>query len=104
MSGEQLDAFRVALARLGVAPGAPVPDDPVVVYDTMRDAATTLGAVYAQRIGVGGLDDPAVVAMRALDAEVAAVDPGDVTAQKAMTVELRRWYAERVVEGGEVGG
>jgi hypothetical protein len=97
-----LAVFRVALDRLGVASGAPVPDDPVAVYDIMRDAATDLGSLYAGRVGVGGLDDPAVAALRALDAEVMAVAPDDLAAQKAMTVELRRRYAALAAEGGEV--
>lgn len=97
-----LAAFRAALAQLGVAPGAPVADDPVVVYDIMRETANQLGGLYARRVTVGGLDDPAIAALRELDAEVAAVDPEDVAAQRAMTAELWARYDALAAECGEV--
>ena len=96
-----LAAFRAALDRLGVAPGTTVPDDPVAVYDVLREAANRLGGLYVQRVGAGGLDDPAIVALRALDAEVAAVDPADIAAQKELTAELRRRYADLIAEDRE---
>lgn len=75
-------------------PTSTMVDDPVVVYDVMWEAANRLGAVYAQQVTSGGVNDPAIAKMRALDAEVEAVDPDDLDAQKAKTVDLRRRYEQ----------
>lgn len=50
--------WQAALAAIsdGVDADAPVPDDPVAVYDVMREAANRLAAVYAQQVTVGGID------------------------------------------------
>nr|WP_152665904.1 hypothetical protein [Mycobacterium sp. UM_NZ2] len=89
------DELAEALAEIseGVDLDAPVPDDPVAVYDTMREAANRLTAVFAEQVTIGGIADPAIVAIRALRAEVAAVAWNDLAAQKAMTAELVRRYA-----------
>ena len=75
------------------ADNAPPAQDPVVVYDLMREAANRLIGVYAQRGTVGGLNDPAVQAIIAVLDEVEAVDPRDVGAQRAATEVFRARYA-----------
>ena len=77
-------------------PDQPPPEDPVVVYDNMREAATRLAAVYARRITAGGPDDPDLAEMRAIKAAVEAVDPHDPAAQKTMTADLVRRRAELI--------
>lgn len=67
--------------------------DLVVTYDIMREAATRLRGLYAQEIGEGGPTDPAIVKMREIRAEVEAVDPRDIEAQRSMTEKLHREYA-----------
>ena len=71
-------------------------EDPVAVYDVMREAATRLGAVYAQRVTVGGADDPAIIEIRNIDAEVNAIDPHDIEAQRDMTEVLYSRYVALV--------
>lgn len=71
-------------------------DDPVVVYDMMREAANRLCAFYARQVTAGGLGDPAIGEIRAVWAEVNAVDTRDLEAQRAATAEFRRRYKTRV--------
>jgi hypothetical protein len=63
-------------------------EDPVVVYDTMREAATRLMAEYRRRLTAGGPEDPAMQEMRSILAQVEAVDPHDIQAQKTATAEF----------------
>lgn len=70
--------------------------DPIATYDIMWEAANRLGAVYAEQVREGGLGDPAVIAMRALTAEVEAIPTADLAAQRTMTVELVRRYDDIV--------
>lgn len=75
-------------------PNAPEPaEDPVATYDIMREAATRLMSLYAQRITVGGDDDPAMVEIRAVRAEARAVDTHDALAQRAAAAEFNARYA-----------
>ncbi|MET4705169.1 hypothetical protein ABIB54_002666 [Frigoribacterium sp. UYMn621] len=67
--------------------------DPVVVYDVMREAANRLVGVYAQRATVGGTDDPAIQSISAIYDEVEAIDPNDLAAQEAATGDFRARYA-----------
>jgi hypothetical protein len=67
-------------------------EDPVVVYDTMREAATRLMAEYNARVTVGGLMDPAMREMRAISAQVGAVDTHDIVAQKRAATEFNARY------------
>lgn len=60
-------------------------EDPVAVYDTMREAATRLIALHAERITVG---DPAMVEMRKIRAEARAVNTHDIPAQKAAATDF----------------
>jgi hypothetical protein len=69
-------------------------DDPVVIYDVMRECATRLSARYVKQITIGGPNDPAIVKMRALHEEIRAIDTRDQAEQRAKTIELRRRYAE----------
>ncbi|TFD04125.1 hypothetical protein [Cryobacterium sp. TMT1-66-1] len=68
--------------------------NPVVVYDAMREAATRLMGVYRRQLTIGGVEDPAMIQMRAVLAAVEAVDPHDAEAQRAATDEFRARYAE----------
>lgn len=68
------------------------PQDPVAVYDIMREAATRLMSLYAQRITVGGDDDPAAVEIRNIRAQARAVDTHDMDAQLAATAEFNERY------------
>jgi len=69
-------------------------EDPVVVYDTMREAATRLMAEYRGRLTVGGIDDPAMKEMRAILAQAEGVDAHDIESQKATAAEFNRKFAE----------
>ena len=74
--------------RRSAGPDAQPTDDPIVVYDTMREAANRIGALLISR---GEL-----AAMREMQDEVEAVPVDDVAAQLAMTAELvRRRVAEQ---------
>jgi excisionase family DNA binding protein len=90
----QLFAEALAEVSEGVDFEGPVPDDSVAVYDIMREAANRLTALYVPQITAGGAEDPAIIAMRAISKEVDAVAWNDIAAQKAMTAELDRRYAE----------
>ena len=78
----------LAALRRSAGPDAQPTDDPIVVYDTMREAANRIGALLISR---GEL-----AAMREMQDEVEAVPVDDVAAQLAMTAELvRRRVAEQ---------
>lgn len=68
-------------------------EDPVVVYDTMREAATRLIAGWRGRLTVGGLEDPAMQEMRLILAQAEAVDAHDIAAQKAAAADFNARYA-----------
>jgi len=70
----------------------PSADDPVAVYDVMRDIANRVVAVYASRVTVGGVGDPAGQAISDLVDEVDAIDAHDLAAQKAATATFRKRY------------
>ncbi|TXH11127.1 MAG: DNA-binding protein [Spirochaetes bacterium] len=100
ISSAAVNAYRATLITAAVARltedidlDAPVPANPVSVYDTMREMSNRLVAVYAERITAGGLDDPAIVQIRAVRAEVDAVSATDMEAQKELTEDLRKRYA-----------
>jgi len=63
-------------------------DDPVVVYDVMREAANQLIATHLRAVKDGGLSDPAIQAVRAVRAELRTIGSADIPAQKAMTARL----------------
>jgi hypothetical protein len=67
-------------------------EDPVVVYDTMRESATRLMAEYNARITVGGIEDPAMQEMRSILAQAEAVDAHDIAAQKKATAKFNARY------------
>lgn len=98
-----VDAYRkqlldAAVARLtdGVDLTTPVPDDPVVVYDILHEAATRLGGLRLHLATTDTERDQAIADMRADDAEINAVAMDDLEAQKALTAELDRRYAALV--------
>ena len=68
----------------------PVSEDPVVVYDLMREAATRLKSVYVAQMRDGDRED-ALARISALKAEVRAVGTRDVAAQW----EAQRSFVER---------
>jgi hypothetical protein len=76
----------------------PVAEDPVAVYDVMRDTANRVVAVYASRVTVGGVADPAVQAISDFWAEVDAVDARDLAAQKIATTMFRKRFEALVAE------
>ena len=84
LAGLLADADYRTLAADVARSAAPVPDDPVVVYDTMRETATRLTATLRDRHGATA----ARPEIRAVRDRVAAVDPADLEAQKALTREL----------------
>ena len=63
--------------------------DVVATYDVMREAAVRLMAEYAQRVTVGGSDDEALAAMRAVRARARAVDTHSIPAQLEATADFR---------------
>lgn len=74
-------------------PSKPEPaEDPVAVYDAMREAATRLMSLHAQCITVGGPDDPSMIQMRKVRAEARGVGTHDIAAQKAATAEFTARY------------
>lgn len=87
-----LAELHTAMDELGIDRNEPVPDDPVSVYDNMREAANRLGGMRLHLAATDAERDAAVAAMRADDAEVDAVDAYDMPAQKVMTAELDRRY------------
>lgn len=87
-----LEEFHTTRDELGIDRDAPVPDDPVSVYDNMREAANRLGGMRLHLSTTRAERDAAIAVMRAEDAEVNAVPSDDMTAQKALTAELDRRY------------
>jgi hypothetical protein len=77
---------------------ADAPRDPVVAYDVMRFAANRLAAIYASRATIGGIEDPAILAIAELYAEVEAVDSHDMAAQDAATASFRARRSELEAE------
>ena len=75
-----------------------VVDDPVVVYDVMREAANRVVALLSERVTVGGAGDPMIQKMHEVDDVVAAVPTHDVSAQRAATVRFRRQYEQLLAE------
>ena len=69
-----------------------IPDDPVVIYDIMREAANRLCAFFAGQATVGGIEDPAIAEIWAIREEVNAVDTRDLDAQRQTTEDFRRRY------------
>jgi hypothetical protein len=68
-------------------------EDPVVVYDVMREAANRLVGFYATQVTVGGMSDPAIQKMREVRAMALAVDPRDMAVQKSATEQFRLMLA-----------
>lgn len=66
--------------------------DPVAVYDIMRETANRWMAIYAARVTVGGLEDPAVQAIIGILDKVDAVDSRDLGAQLRATKNFRHRY------------
>jgi excisionase family DNA binding protein len=87
-----LEEFYTTMDELGIPRDAPVPDDPVSVYDNMREAANRLGGMRLHLSTTRAERDAAIAVMRAEDDEVNAVPPYDMEAQKSMTAELDRRY------------
>ena len=71
----------------------PRAQDPVVVYDVLRESANRLASIYAERVTVGGLEDPAVLAIIAILDEADAVDSRNTDAQLEATDAFRQMYA-----------
>lgn len=63
--------------------------DPVVTYDLMREAASHVIAQYAGRAVDGWLAEADIAAVRGIRAQVEAIDPQDIEAQRQLTEELR---------------
>jgi hypothetical protein len=59
--------------------------DPVVVYDVMREAANRLISLYIRQINAGGIEDPAVQMIRSIRQEVHNVSIEDIAQQVALT-------------------
>lgn len=60
-TARETDASRAAATHdigMNMTDETPTTEDPVVVFDTMREAATRLMAEYNSRITFGGLEDP----------------------------------------------
>ena len=71
-------------------------NDPVVVYDTMCEAANRLVGAYVARRRAGTDPDAASAAIRAVRAEIRSVGIHDTVAQRAKTREFQeRFEAER---------
>lgn len=62
--------------------GKYVTNEAVVTYDIMWEAANRLQGLYVQEVGDGGMDDPVISKMRALVAEVEAIDIDDTIRQR----------------------
>ena len=69
-----------------------IDEDPVVVYDIMREAANRLAALCVRQVTVGGAEDPAIIAVRAINDQVLAVDVNDLQAQLDLTAEFDKRY------------
>lgn len=69
-------------------------EDPVVVYDVLREAANRLSALYVRQVTVGGAQDPAILRVRAVRDQVRAVDVDDLCAQVELIREFDRRYRE----------
>ena len=69
-------------------------ENPVVVYDVTREAANRVVDFYASQATIGGADNPAVIAISDIYAEVKAIDARDREAQHAATESFRARYAE----------
>ena len=69
-----------------------IDEDPVVVYDIMREAANRLAAPCVRQVTVGGAEDPAIIAVRAINDQVLAVDVNDLQAQLDLTAEFDKRY------------
>ncbi|MCL2787515.1 MAG: hypothetical protein FWD59_03345 [Micrococcales bacterium] len=67
-------------------------DDPVVVYDIMCEAANRLVSVYASRPRASGVPSEESRVIRAIRAEVCAVDLHDLEAQKAKTTDFNERF------------
>ncbi len=63
--------------------------DRVVVYDLMREAASQLIAQFTARPANASPSPEAIAAIRAIRAQVAAVEPTDTESQRKLTAELR---------------
>lgn len=63
-------------------------EDPVVVYDVMREAGNRLIAAILENTADGGLNDPAIQAVRDVRAELRAVPVNDIQAQHDKTNDL----------------
>jgi hypothetical protein len=59
--------------------------DPVVIYDIMREAANRLISLYVKQIGEGGVEDPAVQMIRSIRQEAENVPTEDIAQQVALT-------------------
>ena len=69
-----------------------IDEDPVVVYDNMRESANRLAALYIRQVTVGGTEDPAILEVRAINDKVLAVDVNDLQAQLDLTAEFNKRY------------
>lgn len=69
-----------------------IDEDPVVVYDIMRESANRLAALYIRQVTVGGTEDPAILEVRAINDKVLAVDVNDLQAQLDLTAEFNKRY------------
>ncbi len=69
-------------------PAASPLDDPVVLYDVMREAGSRLCAFYIARRREEGPDDVTTDKLRAISAWVQATDPHDTAAQRLAYVRL----------------
>ena len=67
-----------------------IDEDPVVVYDIMRESANRLAALYIRQVTVGGTEDPAILEVIAINDKVLAVDVNDLQAQLDLTAEFNR--------------
>jgi len=65
-------------------------NDPVVVYDVMREAAHRLIAGYASWRGPFGLPEAAAAEIRRVRSRVDSVDITDLDEQRRLTAEFRR--------------
>lgn len=72
--------------------------DRVVVYDLMREAASQLIAQFTARPASASLSPEAIAAIRAIRAQVAAVEPTDIESQRKLTGELRARLARALAD------
>ena len=72
--------------------GIYIVQDPVVVYDIMREAANRVCSIYAERVTTGTVEDPAVEQIRAIWAEADSVDTHDQQAQRLATDKFNERY------------